>query len=147
MAETETQTPNQTALRRPVIQYAETKEKRERITKTMGVMLVTVALSINAFVALLNFLVIGEFFISSIILSCADLIFIIWFWMLGVSFTKNPKNLAAMGIQAIIGLVPLINTLPELTLGILAIVLMTRAEDKGGLLGKAANLAQTKIKV
>ena len=49
-----------------------------------------------------------------------------------------------MGIQAVVGLIPILNTLPELTLGIIAIVLITRDEDKGGLLGKAVSVAQGK---
>jgi hypothetical protein len=64
---------------------------------------------------------------------------------LGVSFTKNPKNLASMGIQAIIGMIPGADMLPELTVAIIIIVILTRAEDKGGMLGKAVNMAEKKM--
>jgi len=104
----------------------------------------TTALSIDGFNALLNLVVIGEV-LSSIISVAATLAFTIWFWMLGVSFVKSPKKLAAMGGQAIIGLIPVLNTLPELTVGVLATALMTMAEDKGGIIGKAAGVAQGKI--
>jgi hypothetical protein len=137
---------NQTALRRPVRTIPEAKEEiKMTISNWMGAALIITAGSIDAFQALLNVLVIGEVF-STIISICADVLFIIWLWMLGVSFVKKPKKLAAMGIQAVVGLIPVLNTLPELTLGILAIVLITRSEDKGGLLGKAAGMTQGKIK-
>ena len=142
----ETQPQNQRlTLVRPVRTVQEAKEDIKRtISNWMGVALIVTAGCIDLFQALLNILIVGEFF-SAIISVCADVLFIIWFWMLGVSFTKNPKNLAAMGTQALIGLVPILNTLPELTLGVLAVVLITKVEDKSGLLGKAASMAN-KIK-
>jgi hypothetical protein len=142
----ETQTPNRTPLRRPVRQTPQPQEeKKERIKVWMGAALIITAGSIDAFQALLNVLLVGEV-LSTIISICADVIFIIWLWMLGVGFVKSPKKMAAMLIQALVGLIPVINTLPELTIGILAIVLITRSEDKGGMLGKAAGMAQGKIK-
>jgi hypothetical protein len=129
-------------LRRPVRQFTQQEEERtERITETLGWIFVITAFSIDGFEVVLNAVGIGEV-LSTIISLCADMGFVIWFWTKGVTFVKKPKNLAAMGIQAIIGLIPVLNTLPELTLGVLAIVLITRSEDKGGLLGKAAGAAQ-----
>lgn len=146
MDENSPQTPNRTALRRPRTVAEAREEIKTTISNWMGVALIATAGCIDLFQALLNILIVGEVF-STIISVCADFVFIIWFWMLGISFTKNPKNLAAMGGQALIGLIPVINTLPELTLGVLAVVLITKAEDKGGLLGKAAGMAQGKTKV
>jgi len=141
----ENQQQNRAPLRRPVMQYSQTEPpKKERIKTWMGAAIVITALTINAFVALLDLVGIGDIGIGSVILAVANLLFIIWFWFLDVSFTKNPKNLAVMGIQALIGLIPLVNALPELTVGVLIIVLMTRAEDKGGLLGKVVNIAGRK---
>lgn len=137
---------NQTALRRPVKNVQqESGEKRERIKVWMAAALILTAVSIDLFEALLNILVIGEF-LSPIISICADLIFWMWFKMLGVNFTKDPKNLIAMGSQAIIGLMPGINTLPELTLGVTSIVIFTRIVDKSNMLSKVVNTAQGKIK-
>jgi hypothetical protein len=145
----ETYEQNQTdfrpALRRPVRAITrEQEEKKERIKIWMGAALVTVALGIDGFQAILNLLVIGEF-LSPVISVGADLLFIIWFWMLGLGFIKSPKKFATMGLVALIGLIPALDTLPELTLGILVIVLMTRAEDKGGILRKVASVAQGKM--
>jgi hypothetical protein len=145
MDETEVQTPNQTALRRPVRQIQVEEEKWERISKTMAAMLIIVAACIDAFEAILDILLIGEF-VSPVISVCADFLFFIWFKMLGVSFTKDPENLAAMATQAMIGLVPGLDILPELTLGVIGIVIFTRMVDKSNILAKAAGVAQTKIK-
>lgn len=140
MDENSPQQNQRPALRRPVRTIPQQQEqKKERIKLWMGAALIVTAGSIDAFQALLNVLIVGEV-LSTIISVCADVLFIIWLWMLGISFVKKPKNLAAMGIQAVVGLIPVLNTLPELTFGILAIVLITRAEDKGGVLGKVAGV-------
>jgi len=142
----ETTTQNKTALRRPVQQIPQSSgEKKERIKLWMGAALILTALSIDLFEALLDILVIGEFF-SPIISVCADVIFWTWFKMLGVGFTKNPKNLMAMVTQALVGLIPGADILPELTAGVTAIVVMTIIEDKSNMLGKVAGMAQGKVK-
>ena len=107
--------------------------------------MVIVAASIDIFEAILDVLLIGEV-LSPIISVCADFIFWIWFKMRGVQFTKDPKNFMAMGIQALIGLTPGLDILPELTLGVLSIVIFTRTVDKSNTLGKLAGAAQSKIK-
>jgi hypothetical protein len=66
--------------------------------------------------------------------------------MLGVSFTKDPRAFMSMAAQAIIGLIPILNTLPELTLGIIGVVVFTKMVDKSAIIGKAASAAQGKIK-
>lgn len=131
---------NRTVLRRPVRTIPEAREDIKRtISNWMGWAIIITAGGIDAFQALLNVLIVGEVF-STIISVCADVLFIIWFWMLGISFTKKPKNIAAMGTQAILGLIPLINTLPELTLGVASIVLMTWAEDKSAIINSIKNV-------
>ena len=134
------QTQTKTPLKRPVMQYNQPEEKKERIPLWLGACMVIVAACIDAFEAILDVLLIGEV-LSPVISVCADVGFWIWFKIRGVGFTKNPKNFATMGTQAIIGLIPGLDILPELTLGVLTIVLMTRSEDKGGLLSKAAGMA------
>lgn len=143
MDENSQQQNQRPALRRPVRAIPEVKEDiKKRISSGMGYALIVTAGSIDAFQALLNVLVIGEV-LSTIISVCADVLFIVWLWMLGISFVKKPKNLAAMGIQAVVGLIPVLNTLPELTLGVLTIILVSRSEDKGGVLGKVAGVARS----
>jgi hypothetical protein len=135
-----------TPLKRPVRTFSQPQPaKKERIKVWMGALIILTALSIDIFQGILNPLAIGAV-LGPIISVCADLVFIIWFWILGIGFIKNPKNFAAMGIQALVGLVPILNTVPELTLGITAIVFMTIAEDKGGIIGEVAGMAQGKVK-
>lgn len=98
------------------------------------------ALFLDAFNALLTVLGVG-LVASSVISPVATFGFVVWFWMHSVTFTKSPKKLAAMGIQSVIGLIPVLNVLPELTLGVLITILLTRSEDRGGLLGKTTSIS------
>lgn len=117
-------------LRRPVRQIQqETPQKKERISKTMGWCMIGTAGFIDLLEALFTVLLIGAV-LNPIISVCADVIFLIWFWTLGVTFVKKPKNLATMGIQAIIGLIPGADALPELTVGVFILVKLTQSEDK-----------------
>jgi hypothetical protein len=129
-------TQTKAPLRRPVMQYQQPEEKKERITKITAAFMIITAASIDIFEAVLDVLIIGEV-LSPIISICADIGFWIWFKIHGVSFTKNPKNFTAMGVQALVGILPGVDILPELTVGVVVIVLATRSEDKGGLLSKA----------
>jgi hypothetical protein len=132
-------------LRRPVRAIPQQEEKKkERIPVWMAAALITVAASIDIFEAILGILIVGEF-INPVISICADVGFWIWFKMLGVEFTKDPKNLTAMATQALIGLIPGLDILPELTLGVVAIVIFTRIVDKSNALGKLAGATQGKI--
>ena len=135
---------NKTPLRRPVRPIPQQEEERvERISKVAGWCMVGTAAFIDLFEAILDLLAIGAV-LNSIISVCADLGFIIWFWTKGVTFVKKPKNLATMGIQALVGLIPGANILPELTTAVYILVKLTQSEDKGGLLGKAAGAASGK---
>ncbi len=118
--------------RRPIYSRvrAPAQEKKEHISNPMAVMLVSVALFIDGFQALLNLLIIGEV-ASSVISVCSNVLFMVWFWMLGMGIIKNPRKLGAMLAQSIIGLIPILNTLPELTMAIVAIIIVTKAEDRG----------------
>lgn len=120
------------------------EQQKERIALWMAICMATTALFIDGFNALLNLLAIGEV-LSSVISPVATFGFVVWFWLLDVTFIKNPGKLAAMGGQALIGLVPVLNTLPELTIGVIITIILTHSEDKGGLLGKVANVAKNPI--
>lgn len=113
------------------------EQKKERIKTWMAACMVIVALCVDGLQWLL-------FFIGPIISIGAYFAFWIWFKILGVSFVGSPKKFGTMGVTALTETV--FGFLPVFTLGILAVVLMTMAEDKGGMLGKAAGLAQGKLK-
>lgn len=121
-------------LRRPVMQYNIPEKKRERIKTWMVISMIVVAL----FVDLITLIPIIAWSASA----AAYVGFFIWFKMRGVSFTKNPKNFMAFGVGAIVEF--FLSFLPSFTASVVAIIIFTKAEDKGGLIGKAANMAQGK---
>ena len=142
------QTLQKPSLRRPVRQFQpQQEERRERIKIWMAACLVIVAFSIDCFEMLLEWLGIGVFGLSTLLSVCATVIFWIWFMMLGVSFT-SPKKLTTSVTTAGLEIIPGLDALFGFiwTAGIIILVLMTRAEDKGGVLGKIASAAQGKIK-
>ncbi len=135
MAETPPQ--NKTTLIRPRrAARQQEEEKKERIKTWMAVLLFVVAL----FVDITNIVPV----IGHVIVAVAYFAFWIWFKFLDVSFVKNPKNLGALGIGALIEMIA--SFLPGFTASIVTVILITRAEDKGGIIGKAASMAQGKIK-
>ena len=103
----------------------------------MGICMIIVALFVDGMQALL-------FFLGPITSVAAYFGFWVWFKILGVSFTASPKKFGAMGATALGEL--FLGFLPVFTAGIAAVVFMTMAEDKGGIIGKAAGMAQGKIK-
>jgi len=129
---------------RPIPQQQE--EKKERIKTWMAVAMIIVALCVDGAQALLILLGIG-LALGTIITVVAYLVFWIWFMLLGVSFAANPKKLLTVGIGGIGEALPIFNFLPAFTAMIATVVFMTKAEDKGGVVGKAASLAQGKAKI
>ena len=59
--------------------------------------------------------------------------------MLGVSFITSPKRLATMAVQAVAEIIPGLDALPVLTVGTILLIIITRSEDKGGIIGKIAD--------
>ncbi|OHA94131.1 MAG: hypothetical protein A3E02_02005 [Candidatus Zambryskibacteria bacterium RIFCSPHIGHO2_12_FULL_38_34] len=151
MAETPPQ--NQTALKRPVRQVAQQQEeKKERIKLWMGGALIIFALCVDLtelVITWLGFVAVGGI-LSSIVSVVAGFIFWIWFMLLGVPAFSNPKQFAVRAVTFVGEIIPLFDAIPFLsflwTIGTIAAVLMVRSEDKGGIIGKAANMTQGKIK-
>lgn len=132
-------------LRRPVRQIPEQQtEKRERIKKWMAACIIIVAGCVDAAQALLTAVAIGAV-LGPVISAVAWFGFWVWFMILGVSFVSNPKKLLAMGSAGIVEIIPVFGALPAFTAGIAATVFITMAEDKGGIIGKAAGALQGKI--
>ncbi len=115
-------------------------EKKQRIKTWMAACLVATAGSIDLLQALLTLVAIGVVF-SPVISIGATFLFWLWLNILGVSFISSPKRLATMAIQAMAEIIPGIDALPALTLGTILLIVITRSEDKGGIIGKAASLA------
>jgi hypothetical protein len=146
MDETFDQNQNTRApLRRPVRAiYEQREEKRERIKKWMAACMIIVALCVDAAQVILTALAIGAV-LGPLITIVAWFGFWVWFLILGVSFVSNPKKLLTMGTAGLVEVIPIFDALPLFTVGIAATVFITMAEDKGGIIGKAAGALQGKI--
>lgn len=128
------------------------EEKRERIKVWMGVALVVFALCVDVaelVITWVGLVAIGGI-ISSLISLVAGFIFWVWFLLLGVPAFSSPKQFAVRFITFVGEIIPFFDAIPLAsflwTAGTIVAVLMVRSEDKGGTLGKAANLAEGKIK-
>jgi hypothetical protein len=137
----ETYPQNKRPLVRPVRTIQQQEEKKERIKVWMATCLVIVALFVDLIQVLLTSVVIGVV-LSPIISIAANFLFWIWFKLLDVSFVGNPKNFATFGGAASLEEIPGVDVLPWFTIGIILLIIFTRAEDKGGLVGKIANTAK-----
>ena len=96
----------------------------QRIDNVTAGLMITVAVifDILSLIPLLNILV-------DII---AWLIFGLWFTLRGISFL-NPRRFATFAVSFIVGLIPILSILPELTLAIIATILMVKSEDRLGI--------------
>lgn len=141
------------ALIRPIRAIPQDPEKKkERIKAWVGVVLVLFALGVDIselVITWLGLVVVGGV-LSTIVSLIAGFVFWICFMLLGIPSFSNPKQLAVKAGTFIGELIPFLDAIPFLsflwTIGTIVIVLMVRAEDRGGFLGKAANMAQGKIK-
>jgi hypothetical protein len=115
------------------------EEKKERITKIMAFCMICVAFFIDLIQIILTFFVIGAF-ISPVITACADVLFICWFWILGVNFTKGSKKILSLLGSSVLELIPAVDTLPAITGFVVYNIVITRAEDKGGIIGSVSSV-------
>ena len=114
----------------------------KRIKIWMAACLVIVAFLIDGIQALFTLLVIGVV-LNPVISVGADFLFWLWFQLLGISTISNPKKFFVMLAQAIGESISGVDALPLLTAGVIGIILLTWAEDSGGIIGKVANVAET----
>ena len=86
----------------------------------------------KAFVNLITFGFLG-WIINPFINIWAQMTFLFWFTFLGVSFLKKGKlqgtKVAAMGAPSIVGLIPLVDSLPFWTSGVVTNIAVVYAED------------------
>lgn len=141
----EEQLPQKRNLVRRTVQRFEMPEKKERIKVWVAFALSILALCVDGAQALLTGIAIGVV-LSPIISVVSYFAFWVIFMILGVSLVQNPKKLAAMGGAGLAELIPLFNALPAFSAGIITVILLTMAEDKGGIIGEAAGMIQGNFK-
>ncbi len=131
-----------------------TGRPKQRINTMVATSMVAVALCLDGLQTLMFFLngipavgTVIDFVVSTFISFTAAAIFGIWFALLGVKYFsgKNAakKTLIVMS-SFIVELIPLIDALPAITFGVVAVIVQTYAEDKS-ITGK--DLAKTLVSV
>lgn len=110
----------------------------------MGACIVAVALFIDLFESVTTWLGIG-IVMSLVIAPCATLMFWIWYKILGVPFLASPKKFATIAVTSLVEIIPALDAIPLLsfgwTIGAIILVVMVRAEDKGGVIGNLSGAA------
>ncbi len=145
--EEEPQEEPQEQQRRPLIRkwvpepQQQAPEKKERIPLWMAGCLVAVAVLIDLIQAITTAFAIGAF-LSPLISVAASMLYWIWYKMLGISFVGNPKQLATFTTECFLEIVPVADALPMWSIGTIITIIITRSEDKGGIIGQAANMAK-----
>jgi hypothetical protein len=117
-----------------------------RIGLGMATLMVGLALFIDLAEMILEWLLVGlvlNIILTGIVIS----IFLLWFAILGIPITKNWKLLIGMIGMPALEAIPFLDAMGGFfwTMGIVYLVMMVRAEDRGGmgLLGKIALTAAT----
>lgn len=100
-----------------------------RISKTTGALMIGTALLIDTFEFFLTALAIGAI-ANWATWVVSWIIFPMWFLIKGASYTKNKKLGMGALVGMAIGLIPIINALPELTLVIWLNIMAVRKEDE-----------------
>ena len=111
---------------------------RQRISFVTAILLLATAVLIYGTQALVLFIPGVDVVLDFILGIFGDMIFGIWFFLLGVNYfsgTKSLPKLTALFSTAIIETVPLLNALPALPLGVATLIWAVRKED-------AQNIAQ-----
>ncbi len=112
-------------------------QKQNRIGKFSMIAMVTAAMIFDLIEAGLGFLAIG-LVLNRLIVVVKWFLFWFWFKIKDVHFTKlNSKSASRRAVTAIstflIGMIPILGILPEFTIGIIAMLLLVRVEDKTGI--------------
>lgn len=110
-----------------------------RISTVVAGLMIGVALLIDGLQFLLTLTVIGSV-VAMVLSAFAWITFVLWFALQGVSYFD--RGAAVRGLilisSIIVELIPLINALPATTLGVAALILHSRIEDR-----KRGNLPQS----
>jgi hypothetical protein len=123
----------------------EGREIEYRIKDWMAVSMILLAACIDLAQLGLALVGVGDVGGDSLISFGADMIFIIWFKVLGIPFisSKGSKRFFMTMAQGLLEAIPIIQVLPWLTFTIIFNVWTVRQEDKGGAMGKVVSIGRT----
>lgn len=114
--------------------------RKARIGTLLALLMITVAVIFDGVQFVATFLhvipVVGNaaaFIVTWYVGIVAQFIFFLWFTLLGASTNRNLGLRMLVYISTFVSeLVPLINALPAITLGVIALILLSRAEERFG---------------
>ena len=107
----------------------ETPPERHRIGKLEGVSMVSIALLFDGLQALFTFLLIG-LLVNWIFTFLAWLLFYIWFRINDVGFfDTGVRKLITLFASVLIELIPGVNAIPAITLGLVILLIIVNSED------------------
>lgn len=89
-----------------------------------------VAIFFDVFQMFLNFIIIGMILNPILVTPFASLTFYLWYKMRGVGLSDSAKRFAVYVAGFLLELIPILNTLPGLTLSTALMIVIVRAEDK-----------------
>lgn len=117
-----------------------------KISPFLGFLMVLVALIYDGIQALIDLLSVGTvgWLINPLINFWSFLTFFFWFKLKGVSFIR-PSKLATMITPTFLECLPLVNSLPTWTCGVIIMLAIVYAEDIVGSISPAAAQALGKI--
>lgn len=131
--------------------------QKQRISLLMAVLLIGAAFLGDGLQAVLELLagasvpiplidvVVGPAFalLGSFLGIVADICFIFWFYFLGVRYMDKGAllKLLTLGAMTAITIIPGLDILPELTVGVIVLIVQTRIEDAENKLGTAGKIA------
>jgi len=129
----------------------ETKNDRNyRITKVTAVLMVSFTLMVDFIEIGLEWLV-GGLFITWLIPFGVWPALWTWFQIKGVSFLSSWKKTLTFGGMGLVEIIPGLDATIILsfgwTIGVIATIFFARQEDKGGIIGKVANVVKMKKSV
>ncbi len=120
-------------------------EVNYRISTWMAVFLVSFAVLVDLaelFITWIGAVVVGGI-ISTVISTIAGFVFFVWYLLLGVPAFGNPKQLTVRMITFVGEIMPFFDAIPILswlwTIGTILTIIISRSEDKGGVLGQTFN--------
>ncbi|HPN89632.1 MAG TPA: hypothetical protein PLK22_02395 [Candidatus Paceibacterota bacterium] len=110
-----------------------------RINLITGTIMVLVALLYDGVQALIDFISVGTigWLTNPLISFWSFLTFFFWFKLKGLSFMR-PNKALTMGGSYFLEVVPLLNSLPTITLGVVIMLGITYAEDVAGIISPEA---------
>lgn len=121
------------------------EQKEQRIKVWMGLLMIAAALTLDVIETMLDLGVVG-WVLSPLLSAGAGFGFWLWFQILGVSYSSSSKRFVVMGFTSLAEVIPALDTIPILsffwTVGVLATVLITWAEDNSAIIGVVGGIAK-----